>query len=386
MNFDGLIKNLQFTHATLYESAAKAVNTTMTLRNWLYGFYIVEYEQNGEDRAKYGSKLLKELSECIQIKGISETNLKIFRQFYLTYPSIGQTLPDLFNKFQIGQTVSDQLSEKEISHTGFDEAPFVSVKAFQNVKQSNTSNKTPGLSPERLIKTLSFSHIVELIKIDDPLRRAFYEIECVKGTWSTRELQRQVESLYFERSGLSKNKEKLSDLVNQKSVQLIASDLINDPISIEFLGLSDRALVTESDLEQALLDHLQLFLLEMGYGFCFEARQKRILIDGEYNYIDLVFYHRLLKCHVLVDLKVEKFKNSHTGQMNAYLNFYREEVMQETDNPPIGILLCTDKGETMVRYATAGLEHSIFVQKYLVALPGKQELEKYLNNKLTSKS
>lgn len=225
---------------------------------------------------------------------------------------------------------------------------------------------------------MSFSHIVELIKIDDPLKRAFYELECVKGTWSTRELQRQIESLYFERSGLSKDKEKLSELVNQKAIQLSPRDVINDPITIEFLGLSDRALVTETDLEQAILDHLQMFLLELGHGFCFEARQKRILIDDEYYFIDLVFYHRILKCHILVDLKTEKFKHSHVGQINTYLEYYKNEIMQEGDNPPVGILLCTDKGNTLVKYATAGLEKSVFVHKYLVQLPSKEDLEKYL--------
>ena len=204
----------------------------------------------------------------------------------------------------------------------------------------------------------------------------------MKGTWSIKELQRQIESLYFERSGLSKDKKKLSELVNQKAIQLSPKDLINDPISVEFLGLSDRALITESDLEQAILDHLQMFLLELGHGFCFEARQKRILIDDTYDFIDHVFYHRILKCHVLVDLKIEKFKHSFTGQMNAYLNYYKNEVMQEGDNPPVGILLCTDKGNTMVKYATAGLDERIFVHKYLVELPSKEELENYIKNEI----
>lgn len=379
MNFDSLIKNLQFTHATLYESAAKAVNTTMTLRNWLYGFYIVEYEQNGEDRAKYGSRLLKELSEFIRIKGISETNLKIFRQFYLTYPSISQTLPDLLKELPIRQTPPDELNRKPKVN---DESSVINIEAIQNSSRAKGIEQQSGHNPARLLKTLSFSHFVELIKIEDPLKRAFYEIECVKGTWSTRELQRQVESLYFERSGLSKNKEKFSEVLNQKAVQLSPRDLINDPISIEFLGLSERALVTESDLEQALLDHLQMFLMELGFGFCFEARQKRILIDGEYYFIDLVFYHRILKCHVLVDLKIEKFKHSHAGQMNVYLNYYRNEMMLEGDNPPIGILLCTDKGKTLVDYATSGLEYSVFVNKYLMALPDKEELEKYISREI----
>ncbi|MEI6767191.1 MAG: PDDEXK nuclease domain-containing protein [Bacteroidota bacterium] len=397
MNFELLLQKLQFTHDTLHASAAKSVNISLTLRNWIYGYYIVEYEQNGDDRAKYGKKLLKELSKKISIKGISETNLKIFRQFYLTYPQISQTVPDLFRTMQIGQTPSDKSqilskksniqtsseqltggAKKEIYQTVSDKSKVIDVTAIQAASKAKSNTNKIGLDPARILQTLSFSHIVELVKIDDPLKRAFYEIECVKGTWSIRELQRQIESLYFERSGLSKDKKKLSELVNQKAIQLSAKDLINDPITIEFLGLSDRALVTESDLEQALLDHLQMFLLELGHGFCFEARQKRILIDDTYDFIDMVFYHRILKCHILVDLKTEKFKHGFVGQMNAYLNYYRNEVMQEGDNPPVGILLCTDKGNTMVKYATAGLEESIFVHKYSVILPSKKEIENYL--------
>ena len=316
------------------------------------------------------------------MKLTSFNNLNTYRQFYLTYPAISQALPDFLKQVPIIQVVPEQSldsAEDTIRQPLPDELRTFDIKAIQVLSETKSAETKPGLNPVRLLQTLSFTHIVELIKIDDPLKRAFYEIECVKGTWSTRELQRQIESLYFERSGLSKDKKKLSEMVNLQAVQLTPRDVINDPLTIEFLGLSDRALVTESDLEQALLDHLQEFLLELGYGFCFEARQKRILIDGEYYFIDLVFYHRMLKCHILVDLKIEKFKHSHAGQMNAYLNYYRNEVKQENDNPPVGILLCTDKGETMVKYATAGLEQSVFVQKYQLALPSKEELEKYIN-------
>ena len=229
MNFETLIQNLQVTHNAFFTSTAKAVNTAMTLRNWLYGYYVIEYEQNGEDRAKYGTRLLKELSDNIHIKGISETNLRIFRQFYLTYPSISQTLPDLlrqlpiilttpekspFNKrVSIHQTVSDKLIENpeiQIHQTLSDELQHIDIETIQQKCKAIIVNKELGLPPSRLLQTLSFSHFVELIKINDPLQRAFYEIECVKGTWSVRELQRQIESLYFERSGLSKDKKKLS--------------------------------------------------------------------------------------------------------------------------------------------------------------------------------
>jgi predicted nuclease of restriction endonuclease-like (RecB) superfamily len=250
------------------------------------------------------------------------------------------------------------------------------------IKHSDNLHSKTFISPKILMSKLSYTHFEKLSKIADPLKRAFYEMECIKGNWSVAELERQLESLFFERSGLSKDKNKLSDLINQKAVQLSPKDIINDPVSIEFLGLSDRALVTESELEQAILDHLQMFLLELGHGFCFEARQKRILIDDEYFFIDLVFYHRILKCHVLVDLKTEKFKHSHVGQINTYLEYYKNEVMLEGDNPPVGILLCTDKGSTLVKYATAGLDKSVFVKKYLIELPGKEELERYLEKEI----
>jgi len=207
-------------------------------------------------------------------------------------------------------------------------------------------------------------------------------MECIKGNWSVSELERQINSLYFERSGLSQNKEALSDLANQKAVRLQPRDIINTPIALEFLGLNERALITETDLEQAILDNLQSFLLEMGHGFCFEARQKRILIDNDYFFVDLLFYHRILKCHIVVELKMDKFKHEHASQLNMYLNYFKHEVMTPDDNPPIGLLLCTEKGNTQVKYATGGLDQNIFVQKYLVELPSVEELKEYITNEL----
>lgn len=374
MKFSNLVNSIQETHSFLQEVAAKAVNTPMTIRNWLIGYYIVEFEQNGEDRAKYGDNLINELVEKLKgsLYGISATNLRLYRQFYNIYPEIIQAVSDKSvddNNDKIRQTVSDKFQ-------------LTIYGAIDKLAKDTDVTKKYGLAPEKLLKLLSFSHIVELVKVDDELKRAFYEIECAKGVWSVRELKRQIESLYFERSGLSKDKEKLSAMVQQQAVILQAKDIINTPFAIEFLGLNQQALVSETDLEQAIIDHLINFLRELGQGFCFEDRQKRILIDDEYHFIDLVFYHRILKCHVLIDLKTEKFKHSHTGQINAYLNYYKNEVMQPDDNLPIGILLCTDKGNTMVKYATAGLDQNIFVQKYMVALPDKKELEAYLRKEM----
>lgn len=207
-------------------------------------------------------------------------------------------------------------------------------------------------------------------------------METIRGCWSVKELERQIASLYYERSGLSKNKEALSALVQQQVVQLQPADVINIPVTLEFLGLNERALVTENDLEQSILDNLQNFLLEMGHGFCFEARQKRILIDEDYFFADLVFYHRILKCHIIAEIKIDRFRHEYASQLNMYLNYYKTEVMQPDDNPPIGILLCTEKGDTLVKYATAGLDPNIFVQKYMVQLPSEEEIKRFITKEI----
>ena len=232
---------------------------------------------------------------------------------------------------------------------------------------------------EKLFNRLPYSHLKFISKIENPVKRAFYEMETMRGCWSARELERQIASLYYERCGLSNNKEALSALVQQQATLLQPKDIINTPVTLEFLGLNDRALVTENDLEQSILDNLQHFLLEMGHGFCFEARQKRILIDEDYFFADLVFYHRILKCHVIVELKIDKFRHEYASQLNMYLNYFKAEVMQPDDNPPIGILLCTEKGDTLVKYATAGLDPNIFVQKYMIELPTEEEIQEFIS-------
>lgn len=232
---------------------------------------------------------------------------------------------------------------------------------------------------DKLFNKLTYSNLSLISAIDNPVKRAFYEMETIRGCWSYKELGRQINSLYYERSGLSKNKKALSALVQQQTTQLQPTDVINTPITLEFLGLNEQVLVTENDLERAILDNLQKFLLEMGHGFCFEARQKRILIDEDYFFADLVFYHRILKCHVIVELKIDKFHHEYASQLNMYLNYFKAEIMQPDDNPPIGILLCTEKGDTLVRYATAGLDPNIFVQKYKVQLPSEEEIKDFIS-------
>lgn len=235
------------------------------------------------------------------------------------------------------------------------------------------------LNPEVIIRKEEKTLLSVLHKyIEDPLKRAFYEIEAINGCWTTDELDRQINSLYFERSGMSKNKEALAALVNKQAVKLKPTDVLHDPVALEFLETEKKSTWTEKDLEDAIVGHLQEFLLEMGNGFCFEFRQKRILIDSDYFKADLIFYHRILKCHVIIDVKIDRFRHEYASQMNTYLNYYKYEVMQPGDNPPVGILLCTGKGDTLVKYATAGLDQNIFVQKYMVSLPSVDDLTTYV--------
>ena len=208
------------------------------------------------------------------------------------------------------------------------------------------------------------------------------EVECINGNWSVRELKRQIGSLLYERTGLSRDKDTLLRLVNEQAISLSPQHIIRDPYVFEFLGLSPHHVLLEKGLENALLDHLQYFLLELGKGFCFEARQRRITIDNEHFFVDLVFYHRFLKCHVLIELKTEKFKHPHVGQLNLYLNYFKKYEMVEGDNPPVGILLCTARDSEHVEFATAGLDNQVFVSKYRLALPTEEELKRFIQKEL----
>ena len=258
------------------------------------------------------------------------------------------------------------------------------IRHLESAKLQTTDSQTIEwhIPANKIFNRILYTHLKSIVKIENPIKRAFYEMETIRGCWSVKELERQIASLYYERSGLSQNKEALSAIVQRQATQLQPKDVINTPITLEFLGLNERALVTENNLEQAILDNLQNFLLEMGHGFCFEARQKRILIDEDYFFVDLVFYHRILKCHIIAELKIDKFKHEYASQLNMYLNYYKAEVMQVDDNPPIGILLCTEKGDTLVKYATAGLDPNIFVQKYMIQLPSEEEIKNFISKEI----
>ena len=372
LNFESLVAEIEQTHQHFQQQAVKAVNMSLTIRNYLIGFYIVEFEQNGEDRAAYGSKLLDSLAAKLSIKGLVSAEISRCRQFYFCYPQILGALTQEFKNL-VPQHILGTLSQE--SNMGVEP----SIMESSTPQSTNPNLYVPG---EKLLSKLSFSHLVELIKIQDHLKRTFYEIECIKGTWSVRALKRQINSLYFERSGMSAKPEWLSELTQQKAETASPTDVVKSVYAFEFLGLKTKDALEESDLETALLDHLQDFMMEMGHGFCLEARQKKMLIGDEYFFIDLVFYHRILKCHVLVELKVEDFNHHNIGQLNTYVNYYKAKEMQTDDNPTVGILLVTNKNNALVEFATAGIDNHLFVSKYLLELPKKEQLEAFINNEL----
>lgn len=368
-NFNQLIDNVYQTHCQLQLNAKKVVNINLTIRNWLVGCYIVEFEQNGEDRAKYGTNLIGELASKLKekgLKGFSVSALKNHRTFYLLYPQISQSV------------ISFLSGEKSQPLTG--ELQKCLLIPIRGAMTAELQEEYP-ISSETLLSQLSFTHFIELIKFDDPLERLFYEVETIKNNWSVRELERAINTALYVRTGLSKNKEAIiSKFKNQKPAQNL--DIIRDPYFLEFLGLEERSEYSESELEQAILDHLQKFLIELGTGFCFEARQKRITFDNTHYRIDLVFYHRILKSHILIDLKIGKFDHADAGQMNVYLNYYKNNEMSDGDNPPIGLILCGSKGEALVKYAISGMDNQLFVSKYLVQLPDKKVLENFIKKEI----
>ncbi len=404
MNFDKLITSLRDLDGSLKGQVSRTANVGLTVRNWLVGAYIVEFEQNGEERAEYGKNLIREVAKALGVRGLNPTNLELCRRLFVEYREIPQTLSvesekpilqtlsAILGRETIPQTLSAEfINLLEVSDLGISQT---SAELLSGSKSQTASGLFNGEIPQTLpvesarpdfaapvaalVQKLTFSHFVEFLRLDDPLQRAFYEIECVRSGWSVRELKRQIGSLLFERMGLSTDKEKLRRLTSEELTSSQPADFIKDPYIFEFLGLTPKEAFRENDLETALIDHLQEFLLELGNGFCFEDRQKKIRIGQSDYFVDLVFYHRKLHCHVLIELKVEPFNHANAGQLNTYLNYYRKHEMAEGDNQPVGLLLCTDKDHALVEYALGGMDENLFVSAYKVALPKAEELEAFL--------
>lgn len=376
MNYAALVKAIQSATSRLQGRVATVANQALVLRNWLIGAYILEYEQNGSDRAKYGERLLPSLAEDLSAKGIkgcSREMLGRMRHFYALYPELGGSIRSPL----VTELAGDEIGLPLLTQLALPAASRKRAAKRLPIRGTLHPDSPTPLKPE-LLARISWAHFLELIRLDDPWQRAFYENELIKGHWSKRQLQRQIGSLLYERTSLSTHKKAVIERARKQEPQETFANLIRDPYVLEFTGLAELPEYLESDLESALLSHLQSFLLELGVGFCFEARQKRITVGRQHDYIDLVFYHRRLRCHVLIDLKIRPFKHGDAGQMNFYLNWWKAHGMEEGDAPPVGIILCSDRDQSAVEFATAGMDQQLFISRYLVALPSAEKLRAFL--------
>ncbi len=333
-DFSALLLALTDTHHVLQQQAARSVDVALVVRNWLFGWYIVEFEQGAVERsALYGKQLINLLSQELSardIKGVSPTILKQCRQFYLAWQ-------------KIGRTVSDQSLQ-------------------------------PKVTALRDQFKLGWSHYIQLLTLSNEAERGFYEIEAAANSWGVRELKRQIESSLYERLALSRDKDQIKALSHQGQIVMRAQDVLKNPYVLEFLDLPAQPEYSEHELETAIINRLEQFLLELGKGFLFEARQKRFTFDDDHFYVDLVFYNRLLKCYVLIDLKRDKLTHQDLGQMQMYVNYFDRFVKTDDEAPTIGIVLCHRKNDALVEL-TLPANANIYAAKYQLYLPSKEELQ-----------
>ena len=364
MEFEQLLNLFTQTQQELQTRAARSVDITLVVRNWLFGWYIVEFEQGDANRADmYGKRLLERLAVDLTARmgrGFSKRSLEQYRRFYEFYREIAQTLP--------AQSLNDE-SRREIrlALTG-----------------SNSTSGMPGIlqimSAELANRfVIGWSHYVALLSVASPDERRFYEIEARENSWGARELERQIASSLYERLALSRDKDGVRALAQTGLVIEKASDVIKDPYVLEFLDMEEKSSYSEHELESAIIDHLEHFLLELGKGFLFEARQKRFTFDNDHFYVDLVFYNRLLRCYVLIDLKREKLTHQDLGQMQMYVNYFDRYVKTADELPTIGILLCHRKNDALVEL-TLPENSNIFASKYQLYLPSKEEFKRELED------
>ena len=372
--FENLATTFQVTQDALLRHSARAVDSALVVRNWLFGWYLVEFENASASRADlYGKELINKLAKRLKekgLQGISPTNLRKFREFFQAYPEI-QRATSVTSLAGLGSPsfLQDSASTEKIQQT-------LSVESFQSMRQAAFTQIASSLP-------LGWSHYVELLTLEDPSERSFYEIEAASNQWSVRELQRQIASSLYHRLALSRDTNEIHRLAVEGQVVEKAADLIKNPIVLEFLGLQDRPHYSEDELESAIINQLESFLLELGKGFLFEARQKRFTFDNDHFRVDLVFYNRLLRCYVLVDLKRDKLTHQDLGQMQMYVNYFDRHVKLSEELPTIGILLCHRKNDALVEL-TLPPNANIFASKYQLYLPSKEELKAQLEIITTS--
>ena len=354
-------------------TVARTVNTAMVHAYWLVGREIVEEEQKGAERAGYGEELVKKLAQQLTArfgKGFSYPNVKRMRQFYLAFPR-GSALGPKGSAVRSLFTPDDEVVENQPVPGKAEKGSAVPSQLA--VADGSLIPATPGFPPE-----LSWTHYRMLLGVGTETARRFYEIEAIRENWATRELERQIGSMLFERISASKNKDEVLALGKRGQEVAVPADVIKDPVVLEFLDLKENRDYLERDLEQAIIDRLQDFLLELGKGFCFVARQKRITLDGDHFYIDLVFYNRLLRAFVLIDLKLGKLTHQDLGQIQMYTNYYDRFQREEGENPTVGIVLCSDKNEAMVKITLPETNEQIFTPRYQLYLPSEDELRQEL--------
>lgn len=371
LGFGGLVGLFEQTQTAMQKQAAKSVDIALVVRNWLFGWYIVEFENGGAERAElYGKKLLSNLAKELKsrgFKGLSTTNLKLFRAFYDQYRNIGQTLSD----------------QSPIELHKIQQALPVTFNLFSISETPSRKSEPPSFLPENFWQTLSakfslsWSHYVVLLTISSKEERRFYELEAIENAWGIRELKRQINSSLYERLALSRDKAGVKELAQKGQLVAKPSDVLKSPYVLEFLDLEEKSEYSEHDLETAIIDKLEHFLLELGKGFLFEARQKRFTFDDDHFYVDLVFYNRLLRCYVIIDLKRDRLTHQDLGQMQMYVNYFDRYVKLEDEKPTVGILLCHSKDDRLVEL-TLPKDANIHASDYPLYLPDKEAFKKQL--------
>jgi len=370
VGFEGLVELFEQTQTAMQFQAAKSVDIALVVRNWLFGWYIVEFEQGGAERAElYGKKLFQRLSTGLSqsgLKGMSETNLRKFREFYQSYIKIQQTLSVTSLGPQQNQQTLSVSSELSL---------FCQNLASHSGKPSLFSQEVLRLLSTQF--SLSWSHYVVLLTIDAIEERRFYELEAIENAWSIRELKRQINASLYERLALSRDKTKVKELSEKGQLIGHPSDVLKSPYVLEFLQLDESSHYSEHELETAIINKIEHFLLELGKGFLFEARQKRFTFDDDHFYVDLVFYNRLLRCYVVIDLKRERLTHQDLGQMQMYVNYFDRYVKLDDEKPTVGILLCHSKDDRLVEL-TLPSGSNIHASEYQLYLPDKEALKKQL--------